>query len=153
MRNLVLGLLAIFTMIVGGCNKNELSIFKPENSVQEAVKNGYDFAITLRPLPDYVRKYFSVDIQLRIIPEGIEPSTKYTISFIQLEGYGTLEDEEGNYLSQNISYDLKNKNFTLKYTSYGETEHYFVLTIKDNFGNVRKQRIKLMPDIEIPQAK
>lgn len=153
MKNLLLGLLAIFTMIVGGCNKNELSIFKEESGRAVEAITGYDFAITMRPLPVSIRKYFSVDIQMRIVPEGIEPSTKYTVSFIQLEGYGTLEDEEGNYLSQNISYDLKSKNFTLKYTSYGETEHYFVLTIKDNFGNVRKQRIKLMPDIEIPQAK
>lgn len=153
MRNLLLGLLAIFTIIVSGCNKNELSIFKPENTEQETVRNGYDFALNLRPVPEYVRKYFSVDIELRIVPEGIEPTTKYTISFIQLEGNGTLEDEDGNYLSQNISYDLKNKNFTLKYTSYSDTEHYFMVTIKDNFGNVRKQRIKLLNYDSVDWAK
>lgn len=153
MKNLLLGLLAIFTMIVSGCNKNELNIFKEESGRAAEVITGYDFDLAMRPLPASIRKYFSVDIQLRIIPQGIEASTKYTISFIQLEGNGTLEDEEGNYLSQNIFYDLKNKSFTLKYTSYSDTDHYFVLTIKDNFGNVIKQRIKLMPDIEIPQAK
>lgn len=151
MRNLLLVVMTVF--IAMGCNKNELSIFKEESGRAVEVITGYDFTIAMRPLPERIRKYFSVDIQLRIVPEGIEPSTKYTISFIQLEGNGTLEDEAGNYLSQNISYDLKNKNFTLKYTSYSDTDHYFMLTIKDNFGNVRKQRIKLMPEIEVAMAK
>lgn len=142
MKKLLLVLVAVFAIVVSGCNKNELDITR-----------GYDFTLAMRELPFKLMRYSSTDIRLRINPEGLYPDTKYTMSFVQYTGNGTLQNEAGEFLAPNVSYDLANKIFVLKYTSYGVDDHFLEITVSDNFGHVKKQKVKLLNDDSVDWVK
>lgn len=142
MKNLLLVMVALIVFVATGCNKNELDIEK-----------GFDFSLSMRPLPFKLRKYSSTDVRIRINRDGFYQGTKYKVSFVQFTGNGTLANEEGALLVQNGTYELSSDIFTLKYTSYGDTEHFLEVTVSDNFGRVKKQKVKMLNDDSVDQNK
>ncbi|WP_410220761.1 TraQ conjugal transfer family protein [Pedobacter sp.] len=150
MKNLLFGLALFISFAILGCNKNELSIYKPQTA---PIVTGFDFELILEGTTSIIAKYGSVDLHFRIVPQGQEPSTQYTVSHIQYMGTGILQDMEDNFLGQNIGYHLNDRNFTLRYTSYSDTEHFFEVSVKDNFGHVKKKKVKFMPQNEVAMGK
>ncbi|UPZ36515.1 DUF3872 domain-containing protein [Sphingobacterium sp. PCS056] len=149
MKNLFLGLVILMALALTGCDKNELSIYRPE----EPVVTGFDFNLTMEVGTSIIAKYGTQDLKFRIVPLGQEPSTTYKVSFIQFMGTGTVQDENGDFLGQNIDYVLNDRTFKLKYTSHSDTDHFFEVTVKDNFGHIKKKIVKFMPENEVAQGK
>lgn len=149
MKRLIVAAVMLMTVICMGCNKNDLDIFKPD----APVTTGHNFALTMEDVPFIIAKYTPIALRLRIVPSGQQPATQYKVSYVQYMGTGTLENESGVFLGQNIEYDLNDRTFILKYTSYTDTEHFFEITVKDNFGNIKKQKVKFMPENEVAQGK
>ncbi|MBN9284099.1 MULTISPECIES: TraQ conjugal transfer family protein [unclassified Flavobacterium] len=142
MKTFILGLVLLVTMFATGCNKKELDI-----------QRKFPFTLTMRALPFKIKKYFPVDVRLRIVRERIYTGTKYKLIFTPLEGTGELTDQEGNFINPNQPFDLKEDIFTLSYRSYSDTEHIFDITIVDNFGQQQKIRAKLLNDDSVDQVK
>ncbi|WP_286920341.1 TraQ conjugal transfer family protein [Flavobacterium sp. UBA4197] len=149
MKKLIVAAVLLMTVICMGCNKKDLDIFKP----QTPETTGHDFALTMESVPFIIAKYTPLALHLRIVPSGQQPATQYKISYVQFLGSGMLEDESGVFLGQNIEYDLNDRTFILKYTSFTDTEHFFEITVKDNFGNIKKQKVKFMPENEVAMGK
>ncbi|THF53017.1 DUF3872 domain-containing protein [Flavobacterium supellecticarium] len=149
MKNLFLGLVVLITLTITGCDKNEMRIYRPE----EPVVTGFDFNLTMEVGTSIIAKYGTQDLKFRIVPLGQEPSTTYKVSFIQFMGTGTVQGENGDFLGQNIDYVLNDRTFKLKYTSHSDTDHFFEVTVKDNFGHIKKKIVKFMPENEVAQGK
>lgn len=149
MKKLIVAVVMLMTVICMGCNKKDLDIFKP----QTPETTGHDFVLTMESVPFIIGKFTPQALHLRIVPSGQQPATQYKVSYVQYMGTGTLENESGFFLGQNIEYDLSDRTFILKYTSYTDTEHFFEITIKDNFGNIKKQKVKFMPENEVVMGK
>ncbi|MEO4005826.1 hypothetical protein [Flavobacterium sp. CAU 1735] len=49
-----------------------------------------------------IAKYTPLELRLRIVPLVQQSATQYKVSYVQYMGTGTLENESGVFLGQNI---------------------------------------------------
>lgn len=118
----------IFTeIILSSCINEELEI-----------QQNFPFEVSVMPVPKDIAKEETVEIRIKIQPSGNFSETQYYFRYFQFDGTGTLKYYNDIPYSQNDSYELKNKEFRLYYTSTSQVSHSFKIWIIDNFGNEKE---------------
>lgn len=146
MKRILIGcailLIAIFAC---SCNKDELTI-----------RQVYDFSLSTWYLPSTIGQNEEVEIRFTLKREGEYTGTVYTISYVLLQGTGSVYDYYGNwkiFLWSQEPYELRNISnydssdpsrlkFTLYFKNTGTKNPKIRFMTTDNFG----QRVDL--DIE-----
>lgn len=118
----------IFTeTILSSCINEELEI-----------QQNFPFEVSVMPVPKDIAKEETVEIRIKIQPSGNFSETQYYFRYFQFDGTGTLKYYNDIPYSQNDSYELKNKEFRLYYTSTSLMSQNFKIWIIDNFGNEKE---------------
>ena len=98
------------------------------------IKNDYGFSVTHLPVPKRLKTGETVEIRFELVRTGRYENTRYFVRFFQFDGKGSLT-LDGQSLTPNDSYELKNESFRIYYTSECEEQQMFSLTFYDTFRN------------------
>lgn len=115
--------LFLLTTILPACNDDLL------------VKTDFGFTVSHLPVPKSIKEGETIEIRFQINSEGSYNGTIYYLRYFQYDGTGTLMPANGTAFIPNDSYELKDKEFRLYYTSQADQQHTFEIVIYDNFGN------------------
>ncbi|MBW8523797.1 DUF3872 domain-containing protein [Chryseobacterium chendengshani] len=118
----------IFTeTILSSCTNEELQI-----------QQNFPFEVSVMPVHKDIANDETVEIRVKILPSGNFTETQYYLRYFQFDGTGILKYYNDIPYSQNDSYELKNKEFRLYYTSTSTMSQSFKIWIIDSFGNERE---------------
>lgn len=102
------------------------------------IQQNFPFQVSVMPVPKEIRTGETVEIRVKIIPQGNFKDTKYFIRYFQFEGSGELRYFDSDPYLPNDLYLLEDKVFRLYYTSTSAVTQSFDVWISDNFDNEQK---------------
>ncbi|MBD3906085.1 DUF3872 domain-containing protein [Chryseobacterium sp. Ch-15] len=123
----VVPILCLTELSLSSCSADELE-----------VQQNYPFEVSVMPVPKDIAKDQTVEIRIKILPNGNYQHTQYYLRYFQFDGTGELKYfNDPNYLP-NDSYSIPYKEFRLYYKSTSEVSQSFKIWISDQFGNEKE---------------
>lgn len=129
----ILGVLAMIPVLLSieyslsSCTNHELEI-----------EQNYPFEVSVMPVPSGIANGQTVEIRIKILPQGKYKENKYFLRYFQFEGKGTLRYYYNKPYLPNDLYEIPQNEFRLYYTSQSDESESFDVWISDSFGNEKK---------------
>ncbi|WP_409449838.1 DUF3872 domain-containing protein [Chryseobacterium sp.] len=102
------------------------------------VEQNFPFEVSVMPIPSGIANGQTVEIRIKILPQGKYKENKYFLRYFQFEGKGTLRYYNNKPYLPNDLYEIPQHEFRLYYTSQSDESELFDVWISDSFGNEKK---------------
>jgi len=129
----ILGVLMIIPVLLlieyslSSCTNHELDI-----------EQNFPFEVSVMPIPSGIANGQTVEIRVKILPEGKYKENKYFLRYFQFEGKGSLRYFNNQPYLPNDLYEIPQNEFRLYYTSQSDESESFDVWISDSFSNEKK---------------
>lgn len=129
----ILGVLTIIPILLliefslSSCTNEELDI-----------EQNFPFEVSVMPVPYGITNGQTVEIRVKILPQGKYKENKYFLRYFQFEGKGSLRYYNNQPYLPNYLYEIPQNEFRLYYTSQSDESESFDVWISDSFGNEKK---------------
>ncbi|MBD3905380.1 DUF3872 domain-containing protein [Chryseobacterium sp. Ch-15] len=120
----VISILCLTELSLSSCSQGELE-----------VQQNYPFEVSVMPVAKDIARDQTVEIRIKILPNGNYQNTQNYLRYFQFEGTGELKHFNDPPYLPNDSYSIPDKEFRLYYTSTSEVSQSFKIWISDQFGN------------------
>lgn len=129
----ILGLLVMIPVLLlieyslSSCTNHELEI-----------EQNFPFEVSVLPFSSGIANGQTVEIRIKILPQGKYEENKYYLRYFQFEGKGSLRYFNNQPYLPNDLYEVLQNEFRLYYTSQSDESELFDVWISDSFGNQKK---------------
>lgn len=116
----ILGVLAMIPVLLSieyslsSCTNHELEI-----------EQNFPFEVSVMPVPSGIANGQTVEIRVKILPQGKYKENKYFLRYFQFEGKGTLRYYNNKPYLPNDLYEIPQNEFRLYYTSQSDESESF----------------------------
>lgn len=124
---MIIPILLVAEYSLSSCTNDELD-----------VEQNFPFKVSVMPVPSGISNGQTLEIRVKILPQGKYKENKYFLRYFQFEGIGSLRYFNNQPYLPNDSYEIPQKQFRLYYTSQSDESESFDVWISDSFGNERK---------------
>lgn len=102
------------------------------------IEQNFPFEVLVMPVPSGIANGQTVEIRIKILPQGKYQENKYFLRYFQFEGKGSLRYFNNQPYLPNDLYEIPQNEFRLYYTSQSDESESLDIWISDSFGNEKK---------------
>lgn len=124
---MIIPVLLLIEYSLSSCAQEELDI-----------EQNFPFEVSVMPVPSGIAHGQTVEIRVKILPQGKYKENKYFLRYFQFDGIGSLRYYDNTSYLPNDLYEIPQNEFRLYYTSQSDKSESFDVWISDNFKNERK---------------
>lgn len=124
---MMIPVLLLIEYSLSSCTNHELDI-----------EQNFPFEVSVMPVPSGIANGQTVEIRVKILPQGKYKENKYFLRYFQFEGKGSLRYYNNQPYLPNDLYEIPQNEFRLYYISQSDESESLDIWISDSFGNERK---------------
>lgn len=123
----IIPVLLLIEFSLSSCSQDELDI-----------EQNFPFEVSVMSVPSGITNGQTVEIRVKILPQGKYKENKYFLRYFQFEGKGSLRYFNNKPYLPNDLYEIPQNEFRLYYSSQSDESESFDVWISDSFGNEKK---------------
>ncbi|MGX9987171.1 TraQ conjugal transfer family protein [Soonwooa purpurea] len=111
---MIIPVLLLIEYSLSSCTNHELGI-----------EQNFPFEVSVMPIPSGIANGQTVEIRIKILPQGKYKENKYYLRYFQFEGKGSLKYYNDQPYLPNDLYEIPQNDFRLYYTSQSDESESF----------------------------